>query len=133
MEPGMYRGDILILRKFDYVENGDMIVYKIPTDPIPIVHRVTSVQEVPNTDKKTKKERPTTLQILTKGDNNNVDDRGLYPKGKGYIDESMVVGHVYATIPYSGYLTLLMNDNPMIKYALIGFMFISMLISKDPS
>ena len=43
MEPGMYRGDILILRKFDIVNNGDMIVYKIPTDPIPIVHRVASV------------------------------------------------------------------------------------------
>ena len=96
MEPGMFRGDILILRKFDTVENGDMIVYKLPHDPIPIVHRVVSLQEVENTDKKTKAQKPKKLQILTKGDNNNVDDRGLYPKGKPYIDESMVVGHVYA-------------------------------------
>ena len=48
MEPGMYRGDILILYKRPIIEVGDVIVYKIKTDPIPIVHRIASVQEVPD-------------------------------------------------------------------------------------
>ena len=43
MEPGMYRGDILILMKKEKIEVGDVIVYKIHTDPIPIVHRLTTV------------------------------------------------------------------------------------------
>ena len=71
--------------------------------------------------------------FLTKGDNNNVDDRGLYPKDTPYLDETNVVGHVFATIPYSGQVTLILNDYPIIKYAMIGFMFISFLVSKEGS
>ena len=70
---------------------------------------------------------------MSKGDNNPVDDRGLYPKGKAYLDNSNVVAHVWANIPYSGYLTLLMNDYPAAKYTLIACMFISILVSKDPN
>ena len=69
--------------------------------------------------------------FLTKGDNNPVDDRGLYPKGINYLEEEQVVGHVFATIPYSGYLTLLMNDYPYVKYTLIGVLFLNFLVSKE--
>ena len=72
-------------------------------------------------------------KFLSKGDNNPVDDRGLYPRGTMYLDESYVVGHVFATIPYSGFITLLLNDYPIFKYTVIGLMFVSVLISKDPS
>ena len=128
MEPGMYRGDILILVKKPTIEVGDVIVYKIDTDPIPIVHRIASIQDVPS---KTDKKKMTRL-FLSKGDNNPVDDRGLYPKNKPYLDETNVVAHVWANIPYSGYLTLLMNDYPIAKYTLIGLMFVGVLVSKDP-
>lgn len=77
MEPSMYRGDILLLHKQTPIENGDIIVYTIPGEGIPIVHRAVSVQ----TDKKGVK------KYLTKGDNNRVDDRGLYPRGVLYIEE----------------------------------------------
>ena len=77
MEPGMWRGDILMLHNWKPIETGDIIVYKIHTDPIPIVHRLTSVQEIPDPDKPGKTKRI----FLSKGDNNPVDDRGLYPKG----------------------------------------------------
>ncbi len=50
-----------------------------------------------------------------------------------YLDESNIVGHVFATIPYSGYFTLLLNDYPMVKYALLACMFISVLVTKDPN
>ena len=56
---------------------------------IPIVHRITSVQEV--SDKKTGKLE---TYFLSKGDNNPVDDRGIYPKGSAYLHEKNVVGHV---------------------------------------
>ena len=89
MEPGMYRGDILVLIKKPTIEIGDAVVYKIENDPIPIVHRISSLQEV---EEKGVKKR----LFLSKGDNNPVDDRGLYPKNKAYLDESNIVAHVYA-------------------------------------
>merc|ERR1719263_2678082 len=117
-----------MLQNWKEIETGDIIVYKIHTDPIPIVHRLTSVQEIPDPDKPGKTKRI----FLSKGDNNPVDDRGLYPKDKVYLDESNVVAHVWATIPYSGYMTLLMNDYPIAKYTMIGLMFIGVLLNKDP-
>ena len=35
-------------------------------------------------------------KILTKGDNNPVDDRGLYPKGQLWVREDQVLGKVVA-------------------------------------
>ena len=123
----MYRGDILVLYKKEVVEVGDVVVYKISQDPIPIVHRITGVQEVPD------KEDPSKLQriFLTKGDNNEVDDRGLYPRGVKYVEEQHIQANVMANIPYSGFITLMMNDYPMVKYALMGTMFLSVILSKD--
>ena len=45
MEPSFYRGDILFVN-WDYTNPspGDIVVYKVPSQEIPIVHRVISVQ-----------------------------------------------------------------------------------------
>lgn len=43
MEPSMYRGDILFLHKQTPIANGDIVVYSVEGQGIPIVHRVTSV------------------------------------------------------------------------------------------
>jgi len=67
----MQRGDILILHNRTPIEVGDIVVYTIEGEGIPIVHRVTIVQ----------KNNDGSLRYLTKGDNNPVDDRGLYPRG----------------------------------------------------
>ena len=80
MEPSMYRGDILILHKNTPVANGDIIVYSIEGEGIPIVHRVTAVQ--------TSSKNGNEMRYLTKGDNNPVDDRGLYPQGQYYLKET---------------------------------------------
>ena len=128
MEPSMYRGDILVLVRRPSFEIGDVVVYLIDNEKIPIVNRISSIQEVV-----LEKDGKRTTLFLSKGDNNPVDDRGLYPKGKMYLDESNIVGHVFATIPYSGYFTLLLNDYPMVKYALLACMFISVLVTKDPN
>jgi signal peptidase I len=82
MEPSYYRGDILFLVKRERVVPGDIIVYSLQNEAIPIVHRVTTVQELPNKE----------IRILTKGDNNPVDDRGLYPKGQLWLKEEQVMG-----------------------------------------
>ena len=45
MEPSFYRGDILFIN-WDYgiPASGDIVVYRIPGQEIPIVHRVVSTQ-----------------------------------------------------------------------------------------
>jgi len=43
MEPGMWRGDILVLQHHSTIDIGDVIVYKLKTDPIPIVHRISGI------------------------------------------------------------------------------------------
>ena len=45
MEPSFYRGDILFVN-WDYTNPspGDIVVYKVPSQEIPIVRRVISVQ-----------------------------------------------------------------------------------------
>ena len=42
MEPSMYRGDILVLMKKPDIEIGDVVVYQIENEKIPIVHRISS-------------------------------------------------------------------------------------------
>ena len=43
MEPSMFRGDILVLLKKDEIEIGDVVVYEIAGEKIPIVHRISSL------------------------------------------------------------------------------------------
>ena len=51
MEPSMYRGDILFLHKQTPIANGDIVVYSVEGQGIPIVHRITSVQTEKSTGK----------------------------------------------------------------------------------
>jgi len=63
--------------------------------------------------------------LLTKGDNNNVDDRGLYQelytnRGMMWIEPKDIVGRVQGFLPYLGMFTIFMTDYPLLKYALLG-------------
>lgn len=63
--------------------------------------------------------------LLTKGDNNNVDDRGLYQdlyinRGKMWVEPKDIVGRVQGFLPYLGMFTIFMTDYPYLKYALLG-------------
>ena len=70
MEPAFQRGDILFLWNRDHQQKvGDIVVYEIDGKSIPIVHRV--LREHHNLEKQL---------LLTKGDNNAVDDLSLYAK-----------------------------------------------------
>ncbi|KAI8085888.1 uncharacterized protein B0P05DRAFT_534114 [Gilbertella persicaria] len=124
MEPGFQRGDILFLTlpKNDPVEINDICVFKLPERPIPIVHRVVKIHE----DNKTKKE-----YILTKGDNNARDDRALYDRGQMWIHREHVVGKVKGFLPYVGMVTILMNDYPWMKFALLGVLGLFVLIHRE--
>ncbi|KAK9717289.1 Signal peptidase complex catalytic subunit [Basidiobolus ranarum] len=123
MEPAFYRGDLLFLSMSqEPVRVGDITVFKIKGRDIPIVHRVLKVHE--------EKDNGNTL-ILTKGDNNPVDDRGLYNRGQYWIAPEDIIGRVKGHMPYLGMVTILMNDYPQAKMVLLGVMGIYILLSKE--
>ena len=72
-------------------------------------------------------------KYLTKGDNNMVDDRGLYGRGIYYISDAQIVGKVAGIVPYCGYFTIILNDYPMAKFVMLGGMLMSVMFSKDPN
>lgn len=83
MEPAFHRGDILFLHMgYSPFRAGDIVVFKVADRDIPIVHRVIKVHEKPSG----------VVDILTKGDNNSVDDRGLYAAGQSWINKEHIIG-----------------------------------------
>ncbi|GAB6032009.1 Signal peptidase complex catalytic subunit S11A, variant 2 [Chamberlinius hualienensis] len=84
MEPAFHRGDLLFLtnRVEDPIRVGDIVVFKVEGRDIPIVHRVLKLHE----------KEDGSVKFLTKGDNNSVDDRGLYAQGQLWLEKKDVVG-----------------------------------------
>mmetsp|Transcript_14986 Transcript_14986/g.21790 ORF Transcript_14986/g.21790 Transcript_14986/m.21790 type:complete len:183 (+) Transcript_14986:2-550(+) len=123
MEPAFYRGDILFLELHPNppISSGDVVVYKLGDRDIPIVHRIMDVHEEKDT-----------VYMLTKGDNNRVNDRGLYPRGQLWISPKDLMGRVWFYIPYVGIITIWLNDYPILKYLLIGGMVVVALTSREP-
>lgn len=95
----------------DPIRVGEILVFKVTGRDIPIVHRVMKLHQETGTG---------AIKFLTKGDNNFVDDRGLYAPGQMWLQPSDVVGRARAFIPHIGIVTILMNDYPAAKYALLG-------------
>ncbi|KAI8980832.1 signal peptidase complex catalytic subunit SEC11C-like protein [Pilobolus umbonatus] len=124
MEPAFQRGDILFLNmpRNEPIEINDICVFKLEGRDIPIVHRVIKIHE----DAETKKE-----YILTKGDNNNADDRGLYNRRQMWIHKDHIVGKVKGFLPYVGMVTIIMNDYPWLKTALLGILGLFVLVHRE--
>ncbi|PPQ92542.1 hypothetical protein CVT25_010375 [Psilocybe cyanescens] len=140
MEPAFYRGDLLFLTnpQNERYQTGDITVYKIPGADIPIVHRVLETHDVTPKTKKSKKAAETSSavstlphqRLLTKGDNNYVDDIELY-QGLEWLERKHIVGKVRGFLPYVGYVTIAMNDFPQLKYALLGSLGLLALIQRE--
>lgn len=112
MEPGVHRGDLLVLMNYEKrqpLASGDIVVYKLPERPIPIVHRLIKVHE----------DRKLNVDVLSKGDNNIPDDRELYGRGRKWLQRPMIMGRAFAFLPYAGMLTIYMNDYPPLRYLLL--------------
>ena len=148
MEPAFQRGDLLLVTHFkEDLRMGDIIVYKIPNQDIPIVHRAMIIQlhTAPSTGEQMVQlqfldkienfllEQPykEEFSMLSKGDANPTDDRGLYPSGVFWLNRKHVIGKIRAYCPFVGYLTILLNENPPLKYTVLGLMLFSVMISKD--
>ncbi|GMI34490.1 hypothetical protein TrCOL_g1259 [Triparma columacea] len=122
MEPAFQRGDILFLNNQDTpIRVGEIVVFKIKDRDIPIVHRVLKVHESPSG----------VVELLTKGDNNRIDDRSLYAPGQMWLRREDVLGRAVGTLRYIGMVTIMLNDYPPVKYVLVGLMGLFVLTNKE--
>lgn len=124
MEPTFQRGDILFLNNVvNEVQVGDIVVFKIKDREIPIIHRILKVHQDNTTGK---------VELLTKGDNNRVDDRGgVYARGQMWLNRDDIVGKAVGVLHYVGMVTIVMNDYPQLKYVLLGLLGLFALTSKE--
>ena len=123
MEPGFHRGDILFLELTSIpFTSGDVTVFTIEGREVPIVHRSLNIH-AGKTDN--------SLAILTKGDNNNLDDRQLYNRGQDFITKKNLMGRARAFVPYLGMVTIWMNDYPWLKIVAIGLMSFFVMIGRE--
>ncbi|KAK1643315.1 hypothetical protein QYE76_061120 [Lolium multiflorum] len=111
MEPGFKRGDILFLRMSKQpIRTGEIVVFNVD------VHERQESGEV---------------DILTKGDNNFGDDRLLYAHGQNWLQQHHIMGRAVGFLPYVGWVTIVMTEQPIIKYLLIGALGLLVITSKD--
>ncbi|WVZ21486.1 hypothetical protein V8G54_008808 [Vigna mungo] len=152
MEPGFQRGDILFLHMSkDPIRAGDIVVYNIDVctiilfllfcfvldvdfemlsniilsvsgKDIPIVHRVIEVHDRKNSEE---------TYILTKGDNNDDDDRIMYNYGQKWLQKHHIIGRAVGFLPYVGWATIIMSDFPVLKYILLGTLGLLVLTMKE--
>ncbi|PNH02439.1 Signal peptidase complex catalytic subunit SEC11C [Tetrabaena socialis] len=123
MEPAMYRGDILFLNMGKApIRTGEIVVFYLDGRDIPIVHRVIAVHERAN---------GTHVDVLTKGDNNHGDDRTLYNKGQEWLHQQHIMGRAVGFLPKLGMVTIVLNDYPYLKYALISVLGLLLLTNKE--
>jgi len=122
MEPAFHRGDLLFLTNpvDEPIRVGEIVVFKVEGRDIPIVHRVLKVHENNGSTK-----------FLTKGDNNRVDDRGLYAEGQLWLTPKDVVGRARGFLPYVGMVTIMMNEYPKLKYAVLACLGLYVLIHRE--
>ncbi|KAH8824055.1 signal peptidase I [Flagelloscypha sp. PMI_526] len=136
MEPAFARGDIIFLAnpKHRPYATGDILVYSVPGTTTPIVHRVLETHSQYKPGFTHVGTNGLNQKMLTKGDNNPVDDTDLY-HGLEWLEREHIVGRVVGFLPYVGYFTIIMNyfqnDYPNLKYVLLGGMGLYTLINGE--
>ncbi|KAL4922573.1 hypothetical protein BDW62DRAFT_196577 [Aspergillus aurantiobrunneus] len=104
MEPALQRGDLILLwNRKGPICAGEIPVIWSPGKPLPMVHRAISVHYRARTDGHIEQ------RILTKGDNNAIDDRFMYLPGQSFAPREDVVGLVWGYVPKLGWASLVLQ------------------------
>ena len=128
MEPTLHRGDLLVVSNYDSspYRAGDIVVFYAGQwkdgmtvgEGRMVVHRVIRVHET----------RHGKVKMMTKGDNNKVDDSELYKEsGFRMLSAARVVGRVEAYVPYVGLVTVLPREHPLLVQGLTVVVAVLML------
>jgi signal peptidase len=71
------------------------------------------------------------LKFLTKGDNNNADDKELYARGQEFLVKEDIIGSVVGYVPFVGYVTILLSEHPWLKTAMLGIMGLVVVLQRE--
>lgn len=67
--------------------------------------------------------------LLTKGDNNPVDDKQLYAPGQRFLNQSTdIVGTVIGYVPCIGYIACILGDFPILKPLMVTMTVLVVLL-----
>jgi len=114
------RGDLLFFTNHDTATIGDLVAVQTPNRDMAYVHRVLELHSEIIIDSTDDQEAAAAF-MLTKGDNNMANDRGLYPPSghQGWIQQCDVVGKLVGKVRHIGWVLLLLGDyHPIIKYSI---------------
>ncbi|KAM3244149.1 hypothetical protein ACQJBY_055832 [Aegilops geniculata] len=103
MEPAIKKGDMVFVHNMSNkpFREGEVVLFKVDGFEHPIVHRVIKVYEHRDTGE---------ILILTKGDNNSVDDRFLYASGQLWLQPHAIIGRVAGYLPYAGWPSVFISE-----------------------
>ncbi|KAF7086175.1 hypothetical protein CFC21_089501 [Triticum aestivum] len=103
MEPAIKKGDMVFVHNMSNApfREGEIVLFRVDGFEHPIVHRVIKVQEHRDTGE---------TQILTKGDNNSVDDHFLYASGQLWLQPHDIIGRVAGYLPYAGWPSVFISE-----------------------
>ncbi|CAI0542980.1 unnamed protein product, partial [Linum tenue] len=125
MEPGFKRGDALFLYKNkDPIRAGDIVVFNVKGQDVPIVHRVIEVRNAGF-------QQLHYCLVGKTGDANDMDDRFLYARGQLWLKPQHIMGRAVGLLPYVGWVTIVMTEKPVLQYILVGAVGLLFLTSKD--
>ena len=72
------------------------------------------------------------IRILTKGDNNTVDDAyGIYARGQMWLERKDIMGKAIGYVPQAGFLTIWINESQYVKVLVIGAMCLYVLFTDE--
>lgn len=60
-----------------------------------------------------------------------MDDRGLYAEDQLWLTKADMVGRAKGLLPYVGMVTIIMNDYPNLKYAVLGVLALYVLLHRE--
>lgn len=147
MEPVFYRGDVIFVwNPTRELEVGDIAFCWLPNSNLPMVHRIikatTKTSKGMPRSKKTQSgdsvgageqtgARPDSgvvdhshkeQHFLTKGDNNPIDDRSMYPDHRTSLTRAEVIGIVGKSVRWLGWPTIWLSENGWIKGCVWGLL-----------
>lgn len=106
------RGDVILFtNNTAKVGIGDLVNFKVRDRIVPLFHRILKVIHDSQTGK---------VLILTKGDDNRVDDRGLYSPGQLWLHREDILGKGIGILPGWGNLAIALCDYPILRIIWMG-------------
>ncbi|RLN33534.1 hypothetical protein C2845_PM03G31910 [Panicum miliaceum] len=121
MEPAFERCDLLLFRKGgggDPIRAGDVVLFKPAYGDVPVVHRVIELHE----------RRDGGADILTKGDNNGVDDSEFLYRGP-WLQRHHVMAKAVGYLPNAGWPSVAIDERPVVRKVAVGVLGLGVLVT----